>query len=49
MGDLCFAGQVIIGLTLFMEGLKYGIDCYFLVFMGLFALNLPCTHQEIRD
>eukprot|EP01052_Picozoa_sp_SAG31_P027810 SAG31_NODE_2635_length_5340_cov_15.869681_1_plen_170_part_00 len=26
-----------------------GKDCYFFDFMGLFALNLPCTHREIRD
>eukprot|EP01052_Picozoa_sp_SAG31_P014649 SAG31_NODE_918_length_11020_cov_14.801392_7_plen_89_part_00 len=25
----------------------YGKDCYFRVFMGLFLLNLPCTHREI--
>eukprot|EP01052_Picozoa_sp_SAG31_P048059 SAG31_NODE_9882_length_1216_cov_2.336616_2_plen_64_part_00 len=27
---------------------KPGKDCYFLDFMGLFLLNLPCTHREIR-
>eukprot|EP01052_Picozoa_sp_SAG31_P038113 SAG31_NODE_5032_length_2791_cov_3.502972_4_plen_119_part_00 len=26
-----------------------GKDCYFLVFMGLFLLNLPYTHRETRD
>eukprot|EP01052_Picozoa_sp_SAG31_P004118 SAG31_NODE_167_length_21485_cov_31.094922_16_plen_220_part_00 len=27
---------------------KRGKDCYFLDFMGLSLLNLPCTHREIR-
>eukprot|EP01052_Picozoa_sp_SAG31_P019429 SAG31_NODE_1414_length_8451_cov_13.707016_8_plen_82_part_00 len=25
-----------------------GKDCHFLDFMGLFLLNLPCTHRETR-
>eukprot|EP01052_Picozoa_sp_SAG31_P014308 SAG31_NODE_884_length_11256_cov_2.889666_8_plen_180_part_00 len=28
---------------------KVGKDCYFLDFLGLFLLNLPCTHRETRD
>eukprot|EP01052_Picozoa_sp_SAG31_P040309 SAG31_NODE_5805_length_2320_cov_0.807294_3_plen_126_part_00 len=36
-----------VGLTSFYGA--GGKDCYFLVvFMGLFLLNLPCTHRKIR-
>eukprot|EP01052_Picozoa_sp_SAG31_P059840 SAG31_NODE_19086_length_612_cov_1.210526_1_plen_138_part_10 len=39
----CSPGQHV---DLYKKALK-GKDCHFLVFMGLFALNLPYTHREI--